>query len=459
MADTKIFKIILTNNLRLTNIPQGIRENLMKKLKFLNPKWLENKRLGRWNRGTPKMLLFYDKTRDGGLWIPRGYIRQLILLCRHHGVKYQIDDRRQTMSPVNFNFKGSLRAFQHKAVKVMLSKEFSTLSAPTGSGKTVMALYIIATRLQPALIVVHTKDLAYQWVDRIEEFLGLTGDTVGFIGGGKKDIGKKITVALVQSLYKCADEVSKHVGFLIVDECHRCPSRTFTEAVTEFDSHYMLGLSATPWRRDKLTKLIFWHLGDMHYKIDQRQLVKNGEILPVKVVVRETDFKPYYDPVNEYSKMVSELTSDDKRNRLIASDIALEAKKNDYICLVLSDRKKHCETLKAILRYRYKISSELLTGDLSESERRAVLDRLDQGETKVLLATGQLIGEGFDRKDLSPLFLVTPIKFSGRVLQYLGRVLRPAPGKEKAKVYDYVDINVDVLKAAAKARQNVYYGN
>jgi superfamily II DNA or RNA helicase len=271
-------------------------------------------------------------------------------------------------------------------------------------------------------------------------------------------MGEKMTVALVQTLYKCAEDVSKHIGFLIVDECHRCPSRTFTEAVTEFDSRYMLGLSATPFRRDNLSRLIFWHLGDVHHKIDQSRLVESGDILAAEVIVRETDFKPYFDPVNEYSKMLSELVSDDRRNRLIASDIEKEVHNNDGVCLVLSDRKKHCETLQALLRYRYKISSELLTGDLSGSERRAVLDRLDQGDVKVLIATGQLIGEGFDRKDLSPLFLATPIKFRGRVLQYLGRVLRPAPGKRIARVYDYVDVHVDVLKAAARARQKTYSG-
>jgi len=333
-----------------------------------------------------------------------------------------------------------------------------TIVGRTGSGKTVMALNIIARRKQPALIVVHTKDLAYQWIDRIGQFLGISEDDVGFIGGGKVKIGEKMTVALVQTLYKCAEDVSKHIGFLIVDECHRCPSRTFTEAVTEFDSRYMLGLSATPFRRDNLSRLIFWHLGDVHHKIDQRRLVESGDVLAAEIVVRETDFKPYYDPVNEYSKMLSELVMDDRRNRLIASDIEKEVQNNDGVCLVLSDRKKHCETLQALLRYRYKISSELLTGDLSGSERRAVLDRLDQGDVKVLIATGQLIGEGFDRKDLSPLFLTTPIKFSGRVLQYLGRVLRPAPGKRTARVYDYVDVHVDVLKAAARARQKIYSG-
>ncbi len=450
--------ITLTNNLRLTHIPPEIRNNIMDNLRFPNPKWLENKRMGRWNRGTPRELRFFDKTRDGGLWIPRGYLRKLMLLCRRQGVIYRIDDRRRMLPGEEFKFIGRLKPFQTKAVNAMLLKDFGTLSAPTGSGKTVMALYMIAQRKQPALIIVHTKDLAYQWVDRAVKFLGMSEDEVGFVGGGKKVVGDKVTVALVQSLYRCSEEVAQRIGFLIVDECHRCPSRTFTEAVTDFDSQYMLGLSATPWRRDNLSKLIFWHLGDIHHKVDQSRLVKNGDVLSVEVVVRETNFEPYHDPVNEYSKMLTELTSDDTRNHLIASDIAREAVNSKGICLVLSDRKKHCETLQAVLRYRYKITSELMTGDLSDAQRKAVLDRLDQGQAKVLLATGQLMGEGFDRRDLSPLFLTTPVKFSGRVLQYLGRILRPAPGKKKARVYDYVDVNVAVLKAAAKARQRIYKG-
>jgi superfamily II DNA or RNA helicase len=450
--------IILANNLRISNIPSEIRQKLIKTLTFPNPKWLENERMGRWNRGTPKVLKFYDNIRGGGLWIPRGYMRQLLLLCRRRDVKYEVEDRRRTLKPVDFNFTGQLKPFQNRAVRTIASKDFGTLSAPTGSGKTVMALFIIAGRKQPALIVVHTKDLAFQWMERIEQFLGIPKDEVGFIGGGKINMGKEMTVALVQTLYKCTEDVSKKVGFLVVDECHRCPSRTFSEAVTEFDTRYMLGLSATPWRRDNLSRLIFWHLGDVHHKIDQNQLVQSGDVLDAEVIVRETEFKPYYDPVNEYSKMMSELSLDDKRNHLIASDIAAEVMHNEGVCLVLSDRKKHCETLQSILRYRHKVSAELLIGDLSISERRAVLDRLDQGDVKVLLATGQLVGEGFDRSDLSPLFLVTPIKFSGRVLQYLGRVLRPAPGKKKARVYDYVDVQVDVLKAMARARQNVYTG-
>jgi len=302
----------------------------------------------------------------------------------------------------------------------------------------------------------HTRDLVFQWMEKVTEFLNIPEDEIGIIGGGKIQCGKRITLATVQTLYKCAAEVSGKIGFLLVDECHRTPSRTFTEAVTAFDSKYMLGLSATPWRRDKLSKLIFWHLGDLHYKLDRAELVKSGDVVPAEVIVRETHFKPYHDPSTEYTQMLAELVADDDRNRMIAEDIATEAREHSGVSLVLSDRKAHCETLKALLKYRHHVVAELLTGDLSLFERQNVVNRLKRGEFKVLIATGQLMGEGFDCKDLSTLFLTTPIRFKGRVLQYLGRVLRPAPNKKAARVFDYVDIHVEPLKSAARERLGVY---
>jgi len=154
--------------------------------------------------------------------------------------------------------------------------------------------------------------------------------------------------------------------------------------------------------------------------------------------------------------MLSELTADTERNILIASDVAQETTNSTGICLVLSDRKAHCENLRSLLKYRFKIESELLTGDLNMSERQKVIERLNQKKVNVVIATGQLIGEGFDCRNLTTLFLATPISFSGRVVQYLGRVLRPAPGKSRARVFDYVDIHVDILTKAAMTRQRVY---
>jgi superfamily II DNA or RNA helicase len=448
--------VTITRNLRLQGVPHQLRQELIDKLEFPNPKWLENERMGRWNRGTPRVLKFYAKAGADGLWIPRGYLRQLVLLCRRMEVEHRIDDRRRSLPPVDFTFRGELRPFQKTAVEQMLARDFGTLSSPTGSGKTVMALTMVARRRQPALIIVHTKDLAAQWVERIDTYLGIPPAECGLIAGGRVRIGPKVTVALVQSLYKCAKDVSQHIGFLIADECHRCPSRTFTEAVASFDAKFMLGLSATPWRRDNLSRLIFWHLGDVHHQVDKAGLVAAGEVLPAEVVVRKTRFKPYHDPVTEYSQMLSELTADTERNLMIAQDVAGEVRESRGIALVLSDRKAHCENLQTLLRYRFKIDAELMIGDMPIHERQAVVDRLNAGLARVVIATGQLIGEGFDCRYLSTLFMATPIRFSGRVLQYLGRVLRPAPDKRKARVFDYVDVEVETLVKAAQARQRIY---
>ena len=449
-------RIRILNNLRLTQVPEAIDETLKSNLTIINPKWIENKRMGRWNGRTKYTLRYFRRVKGGGLSIPRGYIRQVIHLCRSRHQPFELIDERRKRQPAGFVFEGRLRPYQETAVQVMLKKDFGTLCAPTGSGKTVMALSLIAHRQQPALVVVHTKDLAFQWVERIQQFLGLTKTEVGIVGAGRYRIGTQVTVALVQSLYKRAQEVSRQVGYILVDECHRCPSRTFTEAVTRFDSQYMTGLTATPFRRDNLTSLIFWHLGDMHHQIDKSTLVEAGAVLPAEAVIRETDFRPFFDAVNEYSRMLSELTTDDDRNRMIAADVHQEAQKGAGVCLVLSDRKKHCENLCALLKYGYGIDAELMTGDLSNAQRREVLDRITQGRASVLVATGQLIGEGFDCRELTTLFLATPIRFSGRVVQYLGRILRPAPGKSLARVYDYVDIHVPTLKKAFQSRQRIY---
>ncbi|MFZ1982853.1 MAG: DEAD/DEAH box helicase [Desulfatitalea sp.] len=453
-------KIRIANHLRLTQVPEIILLELIGRLQFPNPKWIENERMGRWNKGVPKTLKFYQRSGTDGLIVPRGLMRSIVLLGRKHQETIEIEDQRRKRAEVAFAFTGELRAFQQTAAAAMLARDFGTLSAPTGSGKTIMALFMIARRRQPAIVIVHNKELALQWMERIESFLSIPKDQVGMIGGGRKKVGEKITVALVQSLYKCAEEIAPHFGHLVVDECHRAPSRTFTEAVTAFDAKYMLGLSATPYRRDRLSKLIFWHLGDMHHEVLSSDLVASGQILDIDVVFRPTLFVAYADPVSEYSKMLSELAHNDERNRLIAADVHSEVceRQRPGVCLVLSDRKLHCQVLQALLKHKHHVEAEVLTGDLSMEQRGDIVERLNAGEIRVLVATGQLIGEGFDCPRLSTLFLATPVRFSGRILQYLGRILRPSEGIERAKVYDYVDVHVAPLKAAALARQKVYDG-
>jgi len=446
-------KIILSNAIQIIETPEPLVRKIRDTFTIENPRWIDNDRMSRWNGETDHWLTFY-KNHPGGLSIPRGTMGLILYFCKETGTQYQIIDQRRTLPEQNFTFTGILKGYQQSATADILIRDFGVLQAPTGSGKTVMALSLIAARRQPTMIIVHSKELMNQWTERIEQFLDIPKTEIGIIGNGKKQIGNKITIGIVNSVYPIAEEISEHIGHLVIDECHRCPSRTFTEALASFDCRYMLGLSATPYRRDGLTKLISWHLG-RKIDVNQSDLTENDIIQNVEVIVRETAFVTDFDASEEYSQMLSELTLDNSRNRLIVGDIIKEASNGGGVCLVLSDRKEHCHALQDMLS-KQGMNADVLTGSVCNEERKTIVERLHTGKIKVLIATGQLIGEGFDCKGLSTLLMACPVKFSGRLIQYLGRVMRPAPGKDRARVYDYCDLRVGVLAASAKARQQVY---
>ncbi len=446
-------KIKLSNYLTLTNPAEVLTRKIRSTFTIENPAWLDNQKMNRWNNQTDRYLTYYE-SHNGTLSVPRGALGLILWFCKELNIRYELEDNRRILPQVDFTFNGILKGYQVQAVNDLLSRDSGVLQAPTGSGKTVMALAVVAERKQPTLIIVHNKELLSQWIDRITTFLGIPKDEIGIIGNGKHRIGKKVTVGIINSIYPIAHDIKQYFGHIIVDECHRTPSRTFTEAVSAFDCKYMFGLSATPYRRDGLTKLIGWYLG-RKVDVQQSDLTENDIVLDVEVITKPTDFMPRCDPSQEYTQMLSELTGDRSRNRLIANTVIKEASNGGGTCLVLSDRKSHCEALSKFL-CDAGIQTDVLTGDTGNRDRETIVNRLNTGDIKVLIATGQLIGEGFDCKSLSTLFLATPIKFSGRLIQYLGRILRLAPGKDKARVYDFIDVNVHVLLASAKQRQKVY---
>jgi len=455
-------KLTISNYLQLYGHPMELEKHLTRLLTIQNPRWLDNEKMNRWQGNTARFLTYFHTDGLGTMSVPRGLAVHVWRWCKDHGAEVEVEDKRASFPGLNINFMGrGLRQYQVEAAEAVLKRDAGVLCAPTGSGKTVMALYLIAKRDQPTVIVVHTKDLANQWIDRIGQFLGIDAGDIGLIGAGKKTVNPNgLNVALVQTLYGCADEIASHIGHLVVDECHRAPSRTFNEAVTAFSSKYILGLTATPFRRDKMTNLIYWFLGDQVHKIEPDGLREDGHILTADVVVRKTDFKAYSDPKNEYAKMLSELSSDLHRNRMIVQDVAdIVNSEEEGVCLVLSDRKEHCEILKSAITTEKKIPAVVLTGDTPNKQREMIIDMVNRGAVPVVVATGQLIGEGFDCKNLTNLFLAMPIKFSGRLIQYLGRVLRPAPGKERALIYDYEDAKVGVLRNSASGRRRVYRQN
>ncbi|MGD9826741.1 DEAD/DEAH box helicase [Desulfobacter sp.] len=437
----------------LTNLTPATRQAVKQYLSMPNPRYAEAQKMNRSTHNIDRDLKFYQERTDG-LVCPRGCAAKLYRLCERMGENIQVFDNRRTLDPVDFTFAGELRPLQRQAVDGVLTRDSGLLEAGTGAGKTVMALYLIAQRGQPALIIVHTKELLNQWISRIESFLGIPRAEVGIIGGGQFVIGNRITVGTVQSLCKRLGEVVPHIGHLICDECHRAPSRIFTETVNTFDALYRLGLTATPWRRDGLSKVIFWTMGDVTGRIDKQDLVDQGNLCPAQVQWIKTEFSPFADASAEYSKALSELTEDETRNRLVCKTVA---ENNGHgISLVLSDRKAHCDTLQNILFNGHRVQTEVLTGSTSQKERERIIMALQDGECCYLIATGQLIVEGFDLPGISTVFLTTPVKFSGRLIQYIGRALRPAPGKDKALIFDFADVNNPVFTASAKARVGTY---
>ena len=446
--------IEVSNKILLAAMPLYFADKIRKRLTMPNPKYDEAVKMKRYVGNISRELKCYEDTQEGMI-IPRGFVLQLIRLATQTETSWKIIDQRRTLPEVPFTFQGELRGYQQKAVGDILKHDFGVLNAATGSGKTTMALAVIAARRQPTLIIVHTKELMKQWVDRACQFLNMVPDEIGIIGNGKKRIGEKLTIGIVNSIYPIADEIKDKFGFVVVDEAHHCPSRTFSEAVSAFDCRFMLGLSATPYRRDCLTKLIYWYLGDQVHAVNKARLIQEGSIMKPEILTRRTGFVSEYDLTTEYSRGISELTRDPERNRLIVSDVANYIQDNAGPCLVLSDRKSHCEVLAEMLTVQG-IKTAILMGNLSAGRRKKVMEMIRAGGAQAIVATGSLVGEGFDLPALSALFMATPLKFSGRVTQYVGRVLRPAPSKDRAVIFDYQDINEPVLMSAARSRMKVY---
>ncbi len=418
-----------------------------------NPKWeqVEKYKRSRRRNFQPEMLDYYER-ENGVLILPRGYINHL--LSRMAPSPYMLVDRTRMLDPVTFDFRATLHPYQVQAVRDLTARRFGVLEAPPGAGKTVIALNIIARRAQPALVVVHTKELMYQWLKRAVEFLDITEDEVGLVGDGKKQTGRKLTIAIINSLFKVIDEVKPLIGHLIVDECHHVPARSFTEVAGKLDTAFMLGLSATPYRRDKLTRIIYFHLGDRLHRIQPRQLQDIEKIMRATLKVRNTKCAYYFDS-DEYQSMISALIADKKRNALIASDVVERTNSGENgIALVISDRVAHCEELYRMIASKGS-SVSLLTGSMPTNQRAELIEKLNNTRDHILVATAQLIGEGFDLKELTSIFLATPIKFTGRVKQYIGRILRVSEGKHEAIIYDYVDEN-GILKSSFQSRLVAY---
>ncbi len=403
-----------------------------------------------WN--TPRYFkLFIDNESEVSL--PRGSIGKIIRFCKENNIEYNFIDRRARFAPVVFAFLPKLRANQLPTCDAASKKDFGVIVAPPGAGKTVIALKIITDKQQPALIIVHRKQLLSQWIERIIAFLGIPKSEIGIIGQGKNKIGSKITIATIQSLSKVLKEeaartIKNAFGTIIVDECHHIPAESFQQTISKINTFYIYGLTATPFRKYSDGKLIFVFLGEI---ISEILSSENTPLNSPKIVIRETTLDTPFNPKTDKFEVLSRiLVHDSIRNKLIVDDIQKEISSGRKI-VVISERKDHIDVLSQYLRNNFEIIS--LTGDDNEVSRQSKWKMLQEGQYQVLLTTGQFFGEGTDLQNANCLFLVYPFSFEGKLIQYIGRVQR---GEITPIIYDYHDRKIDYLHRLFLKR-NMYY--
>jgi len=433
------FKIILKDKIYIKK--NNLSSNIIKQLKelssFDNPQIKLFKKLNKPTFYLPKKIISWE-IKDKHLILPRGLMREVIILFKKNNINFELDDKRVfekvEIKPIKFKPKN---IEQEKAIESILKKDFGICVAYPGFGKTYIAANIIEKRKVNTLVVVNKNMLLNQWIERFVDYFGYKKNEIGFLGKGKNKLNGILDIATIQSL-KNKKELIKNYSFLIVDECHHIPANSFEDVVKEFEGKYILGLSATPNRKDSMEPLLYYQLGNIVYESKKKKI--NSNI--VKIVT--TNFTSETD---NFTTLLNELILDEDRNNLIIEQIL---KYQNRKILLLTDRIEHIKILEEKLK---KVGIEFISiyGSLNENEKKEKLSLIEK--SNLVLATTSYFGEGIDFAHLNTIILATPISYHGRLIQYLGRVGR---GGNETLAIDILDNKNNFTLSAFKKRKLGY---
>jgi len=385
---------------------------------------------------TPRVLKSFEED-EKYLMLPRGLLEIVSNFFNENAVKYSIKDKRSFNKIDTKKVKFTLRPEQNDAISQIKKTDFSICVAPPGFGKTLIGAKIFEQRACTTLIVVNKNMLLNQWIERFVDYFGYVKKDIGYLGKGHNKLNGIIDVATMQSL-KNDPTIINNYSFVIVDECHHIPAVTFEQIIKNFKGKYILGLSATPNRKDGLQPILYQQLGDISYEYKKKRTHNN------KLQIVRTDFTSTAD---NYSTMINELCLDENRNNLIIESLVNNIHRK---ILVLTDRIEHINILENMLSLR-DIDFVAIHGSMNKKEQVENMNLVSK--KSLILATTSYFGEGIDFPHLNTILFATPISYYGRLVQYLGRIGR---GNQECLAIDFLDSKNAMLNSAYKKRVEGY---
>lgn len=431
--------IILANLIYFekAQLPQPLANQLIRLAAFQNPEFYKAQalRLSVWNK--PRVIGCAQNFPQH-IALPRGCWDAVQALLAEYQITPLVADERFAGHPLDVSFLGTLRPDQETAVTAMQAHDTGILCAPTAFGKTVSAAALIARRRVNTLVLVHRTELLRQWQERLQAFLGVGKEVVGTLGGGKPKLTGQIDIAVMQSLSRQGEisDLVKNYGQIIIDECHHLSAVSFEALLRSSPARYVLGLTATPIRRDGQQPIIFMQCGPIRHTAARPASAPHD----LSVIPRVLS-GPIGVPEGAGIQAIFKQLADDAQRTATIVSAVVHAYNQGRKVLVLTQRTEHVEALDVALREQV-ANLFTLHGRLPKKQRVSLisaLESLPEAAPRVLLATGTLIGEGFDHPPLDTLVLAMPISWRGILQQYAGRLHRAHAAKADIQVIDFVD--------------------
>ena len=396
------------------------------------------RRLPRWKRGDGLVHMMSDTTQT----FPAGFIGAVRKQAEKDGVKVEIVDKRgvaRDMDPKPLL--DWLRDYQLEAIREAMTFERGIFHHVTAAGKTEVMVGVAELYPINWLILVHSKDLVMQIIDR---FSRRTGEECGVIMEGKKVI-RRITVATFQSVLagvhrkdkQIINLLTRNARGLMVDEAHKVPAATFYRIVMATQAYYRYGFSGTPFQRGDKKSIYLWGaIGPVIHRIPAERLIAAGVLAKPKI--RCVTLRQVITGKNWAEAYRIGITESAPRNRLLVQI----AKKATKPALLFVKEVKHGKALEKALRAAGE-KVEFVWGDAHTKVRQAAVRRLVHGDTDVLICS-VIFQEGIDIPELQSVIIGSGGKSVIMALQDVGRGMRRTNRqgkitKEEFEVWDIAD--------------------